>query len=83
MSWSADRYLDEHESRLSGNNLWAIAVDFLSSHSHKEGSAKPNGTNLQEETKLAGGSSANIYSTSPKAVEPEGFFRKLFHGHQA
>lgn len=33
LSKSADMHLDEDESRMSGNNLWAIVMDFLSATS--------------------------------------------------
>jgi len=82
LSRSADKSLDEHESRVSGNNLWAVAVDFLSPRSGRGGNMKLNGvreTNLVEEP-TPSGSSADIHSDGPRVAENK-FLGKLFHGH--
>jgi hypothetical protein len=37
LSQSADIRLDEGESRLAGNNLWAVVLDALSAHTKEKG----------------------------------------------
>lgn len=62
LSKSADMRLDNDESRVSGNNLWAAAVDFLSSSPNK----KPGSTEAQETP--ASGTNSNDTSLSPPKI---------------